>query len=85
MSAVLTDDRVISCMQLGEHGSTFGGNPLSSRVALTALKVIVDEKLPERALELGKILDKELQKLDKRVVKEVRGKGLFYAIALNDG
>ncbi|KAI4458706.1 aminotransferase class iii [Holotrichia oblita] len=85
VSAVLTDERVISCMQLGEHGSTFGGNPLSCRVALTALKVIVDEKLPEKALELGKILDKELQKLDKRAVKEIRGKGLFYAIVLKDG
>ncbi|KRT79139.1 hypothetical protein AMK59_7715, partial [Oryctes borbonicus] len=49
VSAVLTDECVISCMQLNEHGSTYGGNPLSCRVALAALKVIVEEKLPERA------------------------------------
>lgn len=75
----------MSCMQLGEHGSTFGGNPLSCRVALAALKVIVEEKLPERALALGEILYRELQKLRKGAIAEIRGKGLFYAIILKSG
>lgn len=72
-------------MQLNEHGSTYGGNPLSCRVALAALKVIVEERLPERALELGKVLLTELEKLDRGAVEQIRGKGLFYAIVLKKG
>lgn len=73
------------CMKPGEHGSTFGGNPLSSRVALTALKVVVEEKLCERALLLEEILRREFQKINKAIVEEVRGKGLFLAIVIKDG
>lgn len=85
ISAVLADDPVILCMKPGEHGSTYGGNPLSCKVATASLKVIIEEKLPENAQILEKFLIKELQKLSKEIVKEVRGKGLLYAIVIKEG
>lgn len=72
-------------MKPGEHGSTFGGNPLGSRVAMAALKVIVEEGLAQRAQHLGQILRSELEKLSKNVVREVRGKGLMQALVINEG
>lgn len=72
-------------MKPGEHGSTFGGNPLGSKVAMTALKVIVEEGLPQRAQYLGQILQMELEKLPKSIVREVRGKGLMQALVINEG
>lgn len=73
------------CMKPGEHGSTFGGNPLGAKVALAALKVIVEEGLAQRAHHLGTILRAELDKLPKTVVREVRGKGLLQALVINEG
>ncbi|MBB12656.1 MAG: ornithine--oxo-acid transaminase [Flavobacteriaceae bacterium] len=86
VSAVLCDDPIMLCIKPGEHGSTFGGNPLSAAVATEALKVIIDEGLIENAYNLGKIFRDELQKFTKNsdLVKLVRGKGLLNAIVIND-
>lgn len=68
----------------GEHGSTYGGNPLGCRIALEALRVIEEEKLAENANKLGRILREELNKLPKDIVSLVRGKGLLNAIVINE-
>lgn len=70
------------CIQPGEHGSTYGGNPLGVKVAMEALKVIVDEKLSENSLRLGEIMRTELSTIPKDKVELVRGKGLFFAIVI---
>jgi ornithine--oxo-acid transaminase len=67
----------------GDHGSTFGGNPLGAAVARTALDVIVDEKLAERAAELGDWFMDELRGIETRHVVEVRGKGLLIGVVIN--
>lgn len=85
MSAVLADDPIILCMKPGEHGSTYGGNPLACKVAIEALKVTVEERLAENALRLGDFLKNELEQLPKSIVKEIRGRGLMYAIVINEG
>ncbi|KAF2882771.1 hypothetical protein ILUMI_23395 [Ignelater luminosus] len=85
ISAVLADDSVMLCMKPGEHGSTYGGNPLACKVATASLKVIIEEKLCENSQILGEFLIKELQKLRKEIVREVRGKGLLYAIVIKEG
>jgi len=84
VSAVLADDAVMLCIKPGEHGSTFGGNPLACRVAVAALEVVKDEKLSEKAEHLGKIFRAEMQKLvkDFDFVKLVRGKGLLNAVVI---
>lgn len=83
VSAVLADDPVMLVIKPGEHGSTYGGNPLAAKVAIAALDVISDEKLVENAEAMGHILSEELSKLPKDVVKTVRGKGLLYAIVVH--
>ncbi len=80
VSVVLGDDEVMLTIKAGEHGSTFGGFPLANRVAMAALEVIVDEKLPERASQLGEIFRRELAAIDSPFVKTVRGKGLLNAV-----
>lgn len=85
MSAVLANDDVMLCIKPGEHGSTYGGNPLGCKVAMEALKVLQEEKLAENAERLGKILREELSTLPKDVVPMVRGKGLLNAIVINKG
>ena len=67
----------------GEHGSTYGGNPLACRVATESLKVLVEEELPENARKIGLIVREELGQLPNDVVSIVRGRGLFYAIVIN--
>ncbi|XP_048746938.1 ornithine aminotransferase, mitochondrial-like [Ostrea edulis] len=84
VSAVLADDEVMLTIKPGEHGSTYGGNPLGCRVAIAALQVLLDEKLADNAEKLGVILRNELSKLPKEKVKLVRGKGLLNAIVIND-
>ncbi len=86
VSAVLADDEIMLCIKPGEHGSTFGGNPLSCKVAMAALEVVANEKLAENAERLGKIFREELRKMtrENRLVKLVRGKGLLNAIVIND-
>lgn len=86
VSAVLADKDVMLCIRPGEHGSTFGGNPLASAVAIASLDVIKDEKLAERSAQLGQELMTRLLEIQQRFpsyVKEVRGRGLFSAVELN--
>ena len=83
ISAVLANDNIMLVIQPGEHGSTYGGNPLASKIAITALEVIQEEKLAENAEKLGLILRNELSKLPKEIVKIVRGKGLLNAIVID--
>ena len=66
----------------GEHGSTFGGNPVAAKVAMAALEVIREEKLAENAGRLGKIFREELKKLDSEMIQTVRGKGLLNAVVI---
>ncbi len=86
VSLVLADDEVMNVIKPGQHGSTFGGNPLGAKVAMTALQVVKDEKLAENAEKLGELFRLRMQKLvDKyNVVKLVRGKGLLNAVVIND-
>jgi ornithine--oxo-acid transaminase len=82
VSAVLADREVMGLFQPGEHGSTFGGNPLGAAVARAALKVIVDEKLTDRAIEMGNYFMEKLRTIPSKHVKEVRGKGLLIGVEL---
>ena len=86
VSAVLADNDVMMCIGPGEHGSTFGGNPLACAVAHAALEVVVNENLIEKAFDLGNIFRAKLNSYIKnsKVVKLVRGKGLLNAIVIND-
>uniref|UniRef100_A0A1B6ML76 Ornithine aminotransferase n=1 Tax=Graphocephala atropunctata TaxID=36148 RepID=A0A1B6ML76_9HEMI len=83
VSAVLANDPVMLSIQPGEHGSTYGGNPLGCKVAMTALQVLLDEKLADNAERLGQILRAELSKLIGDIVTKVRGKGLLNAIVVD--
>ena len=80
VSAVLADDYIMLCIKPGEHGSTFGGNPLACKIAMTALEILIDEKLAENAFHMGNMLRSALEKMDKEVINHVRGKGLLNAI-----
>jgi ornithine--oxo-acid transaminase len=82
VSAVLASRQILSVYKPGDHGSTFGGNPLGSAIARTALRVIVEEKLAERSAELGTYLLERLQSLRSPAIKQVRGRGLWIAIEL---
>ncbi len=83
VSAVLANDEVMLSIKPGEHGSTYGGNPLGCKVAITAVRVIEEEKLSENAFEMGNLLRDELRKrLPKEVVSVVRGRGLLNAIEI---
>lgn len=84
VSAVLADDEVMLCIQPGEHGSTYGGNPLACATAIAALEVLQKEKLPENALKLGVVFRAGLREIQRiyPLIKEVRGKGLLNAIEL---
>lgn len=86
VSAVLADNYIMNCIKPGEHGSTFGGNPLACRVAIAALEVIIDEKLSENAMELGKQFRSAMNDLiaETDLIKLVRGRGLLNAIVIND-
>jgi ornithine--oxo-acid transaminase len=82
ISAVLADDEIMLTIQPGEHGSTFGGFCLAGRVAIAALEVVKDEKLAERAEELGKIFREEMKAVKSDMIELVRGKGLLNAIVI---
>eukprot|EP01034_Spumella_vulgaris_P000984 gene984-1300_t len=84
ISAVLADDAVMLTIKPGEHGSTYGGNPLSCRVAVESLKVLVEEKLAENAEKMGERLRKEIRGFNSPIIKEVRGKGLLNAVVIDD-
>lgn len=82
VSAVLADDEIMLCINPGEHGSTYGGNPLAAKVATTALQVLVDENMAYNASVLGKILLSELKSIQNKNIELVRGKGLFCAMVI---
>ncbi|MBL6875379.1 MAG: ornithine--oxo-acid transaminase [Chitinophagales bacterium] len=84
VSAVLADDEIMLCIKPGEHGSTYGGNPLACKVAVEALRVLKDERLDDNARFLGKYLRQELRKIESPLIDLVRGKGLLNAIVIND-
>ncbi|XP_037933637.1 ornithine aminotransferase, mitochondrial [Teleopsis dalmanni] len=83
VSAVLANDDIMLCIKPGEHGSTYGGNPLGCKVAMAALEVLIEEKLAENAEKMGNLLRSELSTLPKDIVSTVRGKGLLNAIVIN--
>jgi ornithine--oxo-acid transaminase len=82
VSAVLANDEIMLCIKPGEHGSTFGGNPLAAKVAIAALEVVKEENLAEKAEYLGKIFREEIAKIDSEMIELVRGKGLLNAIII---
>ena len=82
VSAVLADDDVMLCIKPGEHGSTFGGNPVGAKVAVAALEVVKEENLAEKAEALGKIFREEMRKIDSPMIELVRGKGLLNAVII---
>lgn len=84
ISAVLANDDIMLVIKPGQHGSTFGGNPLAARVAIAALEVVKEEKLAENSERLGKIFRDELRKIDTDMITLVRGKGLLNAIVINE-
>jgi len=82
ISAVLADDDIMLCIKPGEHGSTFGGNPVAAKVAIAALEVVRKEKLAENAERLGKLFRDELRKIKSDRIELIRGKGLLNAIII---
>lgn len=86
VSAVLANDNIMNVIKPGQHGSTFGGNPLACAVAMAALDVVSEENLSERAEHLGQIFRAEIEKVIERtdLITKVRGKGLLNAILIND-
>ena len=83
VSAVLADKDILGLFKPGEHGSTFGGNPLAAAISRAALKVLVEENLAERAAELGNYFMDQLSEIPSKHVKEVRGRGLLIGVELN--
>ena len=86
VSAVLANDDIMNVIKPGQHGSTFGGNPIACAVAVAALDVVEEEKLSERAEDLGQLFRSEMEKLIQKtdLITKVRGKGLLNAILIND-
>jgi ornithine--oxo-acid transaminase len=82
VSAVLADDEIMLTIKPGEHGSTFGGNPMAAKVAIAALEVIKDEKLAENSERLGKIFREEFSGIKSDMIELVRGKGLLNAVVI---
>jgi ornithine--oxo-acid transaminase len=86
VSAVLANNEIMNVIKPGQHGSTFGGNPLAAKVAMAALQVVTDEHLTQNARKLGKIFRSEMNRLiaETDLISSVRGKGLLNAILIND-
>ncbi len=82
VSGIIADDEIMDVFTPGDHGSTFGGNPLAARVGMAALDVLIEEKLPDRAYELGEYFMDRLRKIQSPYVKEVRGKGLLIGVEI---
>ncbi|NBT15639.1 MAG: ornithine--oxo-acid transaminase [Chitinophagia bacterium] len=83
ISTVLANDEIMLCIRPGEHGSTFGGSPLASVVAMESLKVLVEEKMAENAIEMGLLFRAGLQQIHSPLIREIRGKGLMNAIEID--
>ncbi len=84
VSCVLADDEIMLTIKPGEHGSTFGGNPLAGKVAIAALEVVKEEKLAENAERLGKIFREEMSSIKSEMIELVRGKGLLNAVVIRN-
>jgi len=84
VSCVLCDDEIMMTIKPGEHGSTFGGNPIAGKVAMAALNVIKDEKLMENSEKMGKIFRAEMRAIKTDLIQLVRGKGLLNAVVINN-
>jgi len=84
ISCVLADDEIMLTIKPGEHGSTFGGNPIAGKVAIAALEVIKEEKLAENAERLGKIFREEMSSIKSNMIELVRGKGLLNAVVIRN-
>ena len=86
VSAVLADDEIMNVIKPGQHGSTFGGNPIAAAVAIEALEVVRDENLAQNARELGELFRSEMQKMvdEFEILSMVRGRGLLNAVVIND-
>lgn len=85
VSAAFCNDEIMMNIKPGDHGSTYGGNPLAMAVARVAIQTMIEEKMPENALAMGEILGNELAKIKSPLIKECRGRGLFWAIEVNSG
>jgi len=84
VSAILADDEVMDVFRPGDHGSTYGGNPLGAAIAREALNVLIDKEMVQRSAENGTYFLEKLQNIESEHVKEIRGRGLWIAIELND-
>jgi len=86
VSAVLSNHEIMDVIQPGQHGSTFGGNPIAASVAISALEVVRDEELAKKAMEMGELFRNEMQKFGEtsELVLSVRGKGLLNAVVINN-
>jgi ornithine--oxo-acid transaminase len=82
VSCVLADNEIMMTIKPGEHGSTYGGNPIAAKVAIAAMDVILDEKLVENSNRMGEIFRKEMKSIDSEMVEMVRGKGLLNAVVI---
>ena len=82
ISCVLADDEIMLTIKAGEHGSTYGGNPVSARVSIAAMEVLIEEKLADNALKMGKLFREEMMALKSSHIEDVRGKGLLNAIQI---
>ncbi len=84
VAAILADNEIMLCIKPGQHGSTYGGNPLACKVAIAAMNVVVEEKMAENSEVLGELLRKELRAIPSDMITTVRGKGLFNAIVIKE-
>jgi ornithine--oxo-acid transaminase len=82
VSAVLADNAIMNVIKPGEHGSTYGGNPLACAVAITALQILKEENLVDNASAMGELLREELKKINSPFIETIRGKGLLNAIII---
>lgn len=82
VSAVLCNDEIMNCIKPGQHGSTFGGNPLACKVAIAALEVIIEENLCENSFKMGEIFRNRLININSPIIETIRGKGLFNAVVI---
>ncbi len=83
VSAVLANNEIMMIIEPGDHGSTYGGNPLACKVAMVSLQVLLDENMAENAEAMGKLFRDELEKINSTYIKTIRGKGLLNAIEIN--
>jgi ornithine--oxo-acid transaminase len=84
ISCVVASNEVLGVFNPGSHGSTFGGNPMACAVSVASLDVLLDEKLADRSMELGEYFMSKLREIDNPMIKEVRGRGLFIGVELNE-